>query len=321
MPQAMAEQVSRTMSMNDLSDRGDENQRHKRRSLMLIGYVLLGSEIGTAKQIQGGMLDTTFNNKLEELRLNADQYAGSGHLLGLEWQRMKSNPLIWLRENRIVIEGSVKSGPVSIVFAKHKNSGFQIKSGDLIQVAAGSQGRAPRFEVINVPAVYWHTAQGKVHQLGVNRDWSGIEPTALTGAPDVMLSTTFSGCSFCYQKKRRIEYAGHIMPGGDGGKHDKGVIAAAGGGSGGEAMARELAGVSMNVISGNFDDAVTGQDESAAAKFMVYGLRYSNIIGRTNGYDCVLPNQMHILGIRSGAGWKIYSQHNVGGVLSVHEII
>jgi hypothetical protein len=111
------------------------------------------------------------------------------------------------------------------------------------------------------------------------------------------------------------------MPGGDGGTGDKGAFTSIGAGPGGNGLAMELAGSVYNTIGGNFKDSITGKDTSATAKFRVYGLRYANFDLDRTGYNCTTPDSMHIIGLLSSDGWKIYSQHNSQGILSVHQVM
>ena len=126
---------------------------------------------------------------------------------------------------------------------------------------------------------------------------------------DVMISTMFSGCSFCFKQENaggRI-WAAHIMPD-DGVGH---VVAGAGTG-----LARQLAGLVPNVTGGDF----TG---STAGNFRVFGAGYSNLAAPLNtGYPVrtALDEFMNIIGFRTNNVWRIWSQHINGANKTVVQV-
>jgi hypothetical protein len=158
-----------------------------------------------------------------------------------------------------------------------------------------------------VPAVFWHQVPGRTNAQKAG-SFAQIVPAELTGA-NLMVSTQFSGCAFCFKVTGTRIFAAHIMPDDGAG----GVLQ-----GGGAELARQLAGQVAGVTAGDFVAPGNGPGQ-----FLVYGAGYSNLPAFPNGYPVrtVADQYMNILGVMKGGGaWRIYSQHTLNGVYTTVRI-
>ena len=118
-----------------------------------------------------------------------------------------------------------------------------------------------------------------------------------------MVTTQFSGCSFCFKQINGRLFAAHISPS---------LVAGTGGiAGGGTELARQLAGQVQSVTAGNFPSPVP-----QGGQLMVFGPGYSNIPNLAGGYQISQTQTggyMTVIGLRAGANWKLFSQTVAAG--------
>jgi hypothetical protein len=147
------------------------------------------------------------------------------------------------------------------------------------------------FVAVSVKALHWAEVPGR-GLTPLSGSFATIHGTELDGA-DIMLTTQFTGCSFCLKFHNGQYYAAHISPAGPGAKA---ILDA-------NVLAQQLCGLDSNVVGGDFANAPGG-----TSRFEVYGRKHSTIpSGHSTGY----PDSaavMYLIGFKSGVKWSIYSQ-------------
>ena len=163
---------------------------------------------------------------------------------------------------------------------------------------------AHNFPAASVRAVGWADVPGRgavaVPAAAGAASFGAIHGTELGGAGvRTMMTTEFSGCSFCIKSVGGRTYAAHIMP--------SPIVFGVPPPVDGPRLAQQLEGLAPTVAAGNFANAAGGP-----GPFRIYGRGHSNHPHHPNGY----PGQMTLLGFDAGGGtWRVYSQHRVGDVL------
>jgi hypothetical protein len=301
--------ISDPMSMNDLVNRGTEPERKMRRAIILLESVVM-TPSPTAPAVKGlgaGALPGRYNPLLEALRLLADQDRGGANLLRDKFNELTANPVPFLTNNLLLIFGSNQNGLMNQYFVFEYTMG--VPKFKFLTARPGTASRCYTVPVLNVPAVLWSNVPGRTDDPDAG-SFATINGTHLTGAT-VMVTTQFSGCSFCFKDHGGQVYAAHIWPD-DADVEDSGMPVAHGHG-GGTRMARQLAGLEA--------PGVTGGDFAAPApgggNFEVYGTGYSNVGGQAGGYPVRVGNDwMTLIGLRHGGNWTFYSQHVQNGAIT-----
>jgi hypothetical protein len=297
------------MSMNDLVNRGTEAERKMRRAIILLESVVMTAAPTAAavKTLAAGALPGRYNPLRDALRLLADQDRGAAHLLQAKFNALVANPVHFLTNNRLLIFGSSHNGLMNQYFVFEYTQGVP-----KYKFVPGLPGTAPHcytVPVLSVPAVLWSAVPGRTNNANAG-SFATINGTHLAGAT-VMVTTQFSGCSFCFKDHGGQVYAAHIWP------EDANIpgsgMPPAGGHRGGTRLARQL--------DGQEAPGVTGGDFAAPApaggNFEVYGPGYSNIAGQAGGYPVRVGNDwMTLIGLRQGGTWHFYSQHVVNGAIT-----
>jgi hypothetical protein len=295
---------SDTMSMNDLALRGTEPERKMRRAIIMIETVAMSgipNIVVNAKALPNPL--ARFNVVRDILRELVDQDRGNYGLLLQRLNEFKAHPAQFMRDNFMMVFGSNQSGLMTQYFGVEINSG--VRRYKFFQNNVG-RTRAQPVNVINVPAVLWSAVPGRTATANAG-SFAGVVGTQLAGS-DIMVTTQFSGCAFCYKNHLGQVYAAHIWPS-DVGVEGSGMPAANGHG-GATRLARQLAGQEAGVTAGDF-----AAPAPAGGTFQVYGMGYSRIGGvAAGGYPIGAPptNWMTLIGVNKvGAGWRFYSQHVV----------
>lgn len=296
MATAMSDQYSSKLVQNP----GTADERALRRAILFLDS-LNGATPAELQQLRNtavGQLRTQLDRRLLGLRYVADQERGGTGLLGFVFNnKFKPDALNFLTNNNVWVYGSNTSGVVDCFFEYvWKYSQFKV-----IPPPSGKAHSYP-FKAVSVPAIPWDTVPNRT----ASSTFGGIVGTELTGA-DVMISTQFTGCAFCFKEVAGRLFAAHIMP--DNGP--AGLIP----GSGIE-LARQLDGQTAGVTGGDFSNA------PGPGTFKVYGRGYSNIGTRPTGYMYTgPPSSMNIIGFKRG-NWQIFSQEvSATKQLSVFQIL
>jgi hypothetical protein len=306
------EGISNPMSMNGLENRGTPDERKRRRSIMLMRLTYIQGRMGTTA-MEGQTLGapdvtTRFDEYLLATRLLASQSAhGDGALIQLKYNNLIGDPRAFLATNVVHCFGAGTYGAMQQYFWYE----YMLGAGKY-KFAAHMPGGSPNCHhptVVNIPAVLWSQVPGRTNVRNAGT-FANIRGTELTGGA-VMVTTQFSGCTFCYKEHEGSIYAAHISPDDP---NQQNVALGPGGGvaNGGMRLARQLAGLEEGVTGGDFaDPAPDGGD------FMVYGAGYSNINNHDAGYPINQGgNYMTLIGKPQGGTWRFYSQHvNANGTV------
>lgn len=304
-PTGVIKGISDSMSMNDLSARGTEDERKQRRALIMIEMVGGMASGMTAKTMGGTELATRFVQAIESLRYVVDQNAGTGNVMRAVADALVTDPMGFLRRNVLMVFGSETDGVMTqyLVYEKPTTPGVAHKFGFYSAKMNKHRPHSPAITVVNVPGVVWSDVPSRT-KSSTTGSFASIQGTELDGA-QLMLTTQFSGCSFCYKAHGGQTFAAHIMPGAE---HIPGSDLA----GGGEELARQLAGLRA--------PQVTGGDFAAPAptggRLEVYGRGYASGAGRPAGYSDGVS--MTLIGVRApgATAWSFYSQEARAGQVS-----
>ena len=132
----------------------------------------------------------------------------SGSKAGPNRDFLLASPREFLEKYKITVTGRPKAGPFEYGFAM---------DGGTYKITAGNPGQTPtKLRGINVPAVLFET---------VERSLDSLTGTRSTDYEDcsVMLTTQFTGCTYCFMMSadRSSLVAAHIDPGGGIGRKSK----------------------------------------------------------------------------------------------------
>lgn len=193
----------------------------------------------------------------------------SGAKAGPNRDFLLASPREFLEKYKVSVTGRPKAGPFEYGFAM---------DGGTYKITAGNPGQTPtKLKAINVPAVLFDT---------VERSLDSLTGTCSTDYDDcsVMLTTQFTGCTYCFMVSadRSSLVAAHIDPGGGVGRTSTHT---------GESVSKALR------ENGGFRNGNGGV-------FRAYG-RVSN--GAEYGYP-LTASQMIITALKGKSGWKVFAQ-------------
>ncbi|MES2185675.1 MAG: hypothetical protein V4505_14070 [Pseudomonadota bacterium] len=161
-------------------------------------------------------------------------------------------------------------------------------------------------QAVSVTAEHWATVPGRNNDPAPTAlnptSFAGILGTRLAGA-DIMVTTQFSGCSFCLKRYGNDTLAAHISPA------IRGSVLP---GMEGLDLAEQLMGLRQHVVAGDFGNPPVGGVPVVGAPipFHIYGKTRSNVLTAPGGYPAGI--YMYLIGVRQGHDWSIYSQHQAG---------
>ncbi|MEX3638267.1 hypothetical protein [Paraburkholderia sp. BR14320] len=312
---------SNGMSMKNVHNAGNETQREMRRAIYLLWHAIGNNALANrATTLGAGLLAAEYRRLLQKARIVEDAHHARDHgSRNLLTTVIPAAPLQFLTDNKIMVRGSTAYAPdaldrnlVNFYFtydAAQDRYMFVPVAG--FPVPAGAYG----FSAASVRAVHWTAVPGR--GIVVNpgpppgaASFGAIDGTRLDGS-DVMVTTQFTGCSFCMKDVGGVIYGAHISPSIPG--HPNPHV--------GPTMAQQLCGMNANVGAGDF------ANHAGAAPFMVYGAGHSNIPGFPNGYPVpgagANPLQyMCMIGVRVGGIWQIFSQQVfAGGAFAAFQVL
>jgi hypothetical protein len=274
---------SESLSQRNNPSAGEKPERHYRRAIHMM-YQSLGD--GAARAAVDTMAEAAlvpaFKKLAKEIYLYWDK---TGAACRAKLDELRTSPKQFLEENEIFINGHKKKeaghvrGPAWFLMSYDPG-----RKRFVFEPMGGEQERADqpgyRFRAIHVPAV-------SHDDLSEHRNFQELVPTELKDL-DIMLTTQFSGCSFCVQRSGGKVYAAHISPDEARTKQDPIALAGALGGTGG------AAGGAFKGVGG--------------PGFTVYGRGAPDVAGDA-GYAKALK-AMLIIGVRDKTGtWEVFSQH------------
>ncbi|MCG3194811.1 MAG: hypothetical protein DIJKHBIC_04078 [Thermoanaerobaculia bacterium] len=292
---------SRGMSMAKVHHSGTEGQRALRRAIHLLWEAMENHERAEQAKLTPGIdLVYDFKRSMEKAWIVSEKKGGG--LVAHKWvfdNGLKLYTKAFLRRNRLFIQGSSKiDGTQGDQNVLDFEFGFDELKDRYTIAPKGLGGYS--FKAVSVPAVHWTD----VPRRGVTEDsgsFGAMNGTEFDGA-SVMVTTQFTGCSFCLKDAGRLLGA-HISPSVPGRPHPF---------SSGTKLAQQLSGVQEPAVGkGDFANGNPG-----TGQLLVYGRGYSNMTGLRDGYDPRIQgggsSGMYIVGFKRPTGqWKVFSQEIV----------
>jgi hypothetical protein len=309
--------------VRDATEAGDKQTRAARRALVILRHEMLNP--GQPARLQqdqimsmaSGQVTTSLNALLPGFRLYAMQEQGVTTDLQLKLFSLKGNPLGFLQNNLVITQsarspnddGVGQTESYRFIFNYREQAFLLIPSGAL--KPNGVRGNGITLNVVNVPEWYWFRVPGRGRNPAPG-NFGQLPCTELTGA-DLMVTSAFTGCSFCFKSNAGRVYAAHISP--------DGTAANAGPNIG---AAPELA--TQLIATGDFA-APAG---AVAGALQVFGRGRSNLGAYPNGYAVnavpgvpLVQASMYVIGSQGGGGhnWTLVFQENNAGARNVGRLI
>jgi hypothetical protein len=313
--------------------KGTQAERHQRRAIVLLWSALAATQpfppscnarIADGMNLAPGALAARLNETMRRAVVVASP-AGAAHVFNMEFA---ANPLAFIQANRIFIHGGTAgedllTNPGAHSFANVLNFVFCYNTGNdrfefhAVQ-APQIHGQGHSFQTASVPALHWSDVPGRGPvPLPVALDhasFAGMLGINMTGA-QWMVTTQFTGCSFCYSRHGGSFFAAHITPAGIAGKP---ILT-------GGVLAKQIMGNENHVAAGRLANFPGG---GPAPALNVFGNGAGNVIpyGGGNGYYPPKtlgagPGQMKwmsIFGRNHNGAWEIYTQ-SVDGADAIME--
>ena len=304
---------------------GTDTEREQRRAIVLL-WTTMGATLPNPPDVDAranqGMtlapaaLPAALNDAMLKAAVVASN-AGAGHIFNTQFA---ANPLAFIQQHRIFIHGSAAgkanfTNALAVIAQNVLNFHFVYNAAedrfDFREVALPAiNGGAHAFPTVSVPALHWSEVPGRgvIPQPPVPpppsaASFQGIRGTELAGAA-WMVTTQFTGCSFCYATLGAHTYAAHLSPAIPG----SGLPALTG-----AVMAGQLMNNDPQVQPGRFINF----PGVAVPVFNVFGNGVGNaaVLGGNPFYppkvDGAVGGQMKwmsIFGRHMGGAWEIYSQ-------------
>lgn len=326
---ALEKVFSATLSTHDymFKGRGDEDTRAQRRALVILRGSLLMNQASTLTPDQvmskpAGEIPALLAAVRDGFHIWAMQERQNNGPLQHAFNSLTANPVQFLQNNLVVCQstGAAPGAAINHIFLyDYKNQYFQMIPEQQIGVH-GQQGGGIGYlkpahiagtgitvQAVNVPETYWADVPGRgavAAGLGAGT-FAQIAATQLTGA-NLMVTSAFSGCSFCFKQNGAETFAAHISPA----TPDRATIGAP------PTLANQLN------ANGNFGSP----PNAAAGALQVYGRGFANIAGHPAGYAVdpvpgmpLVQASMYVFGINNG-GWRFYAQQNQMGTKTVTQL-
>jgi hypothetical protein len=153
------------------------------------------------------------------------------------------------------------------------------------------------FSAVSIPAVNWWDVPGRGRNLNAG-SFAQIHGTELSGS-NIMLTTQFTGCSFCMKDHGGHVYAAHISPASV-------LTADAACKTDGATLAGQICGDIPTVTAGDFGNAAGGVNP-----FRVYGRDKGNQ-NFPGGYPFTSSHLDYccIIGFETNGNWQLHCQHS-----------
>jgi len=198
------------MSMKDIDDAGEKETRKQRRAIVLLWSAMMNTGLAKQGQSMGeGLVTDAFRRAMTKARIVYDMSRGirSGNE-DVFTNHLRRDPAEFLKQHRLIIYGiKAEDQPADNLV----DFGFYYDAAqDRYVLKTNAPAGSHPVKAINVPAIYWGNVPGR-GQDAARGDFSRIDGTPLRGST-VMLTTQFTGCTFCYNRVGGITYAAHIAP-------------------------------------------------------------------------------------------------------------
>ena len=254
--------------------------------------------------------------------------AGAAHVFNMEFS---ANPLAFITSRRLFIYGTPSGNekvrnPAAASFENNLDFGFQYQANEdrfcFTRVPNVQNGSHHMISAVSVVALHWSVpGRGAVPMPPPEAPstFAGMLGIRFSGGPTWMLTTQFTGCSFCYREVGGMLCAAHISPAGDANKPNLT----------GQVLANQIMGNVANVGAGVFANIPAAA--GAGGPLNVFGNGAGNVHphGGGNGfYPPKTPNAgpgemkwMSIFG-RLNGGWEFYTQSidGAGAIMEARRI-
>jgi hypothetical protein len=300
---------SNLMTMTDVGSAGASDVRAMRRAIFLLWYAM-GDQVESAKakMILSADVQADFVATMQKALCHSDTAAGNPAGTKYVFKDVfRANPMQFLQRNKIFISGVTVFNAATTRNTLRFMMQFNTMNNryDFNYVGPGVvAGGRHSFDTTSVPALYWGDVPGRTTALTAG-SFANIRGTELSGK--YMVTTQFTGCSFCLKNTGGGLFGAHISPGYKGASRTTptpGIDATL--------LAQQLCGTQPPVVGGDFGNAVP-----AANPFRVLGKSHSNIPGLA-GYDarCTAGGGkywMSLFGFNNAGAWEIYCQEVIDG--------
>ncbi|MEP7282709.1 MAG: hypothetical protein ABI696_12085 [Rubrivivax sp.] len=295
--------VSSGMSTKNYADTkadwGDKAIRTERRAMALLWTAMSNLErAGQAMTMASGRVEDALLAVMKKAKATADMAkgisAGNQDILLIDFM---GRPAEFLSHNVVVIYG-IKADAQPTTNIGRFGFYFQASKDRYVFECPCKVPGAHLFDAVNVPAVLWSSVPGRGSNAAAG-SFAGIQGTPLASTVKVMLTTQFTGCTFCVNDTGGTVHAAHIAPSNAAGKKD----------------GETLHSIDPTVLA----EQVCATGDFAAAR----GAPTMRVYGRdkgkqtfTNGYlyktgSHGSKNWMTVIGFRDDTtGWSLYTQSN-----------
>jgi hypothetical protein len=288
--------------------------RNRKRASYLLYHAILDAEPASTLVFNAQIPDGHARVTLQDyLRKAANQWEiGHGGINAAQaaFNFLLNHPLQFLQTNKLIVHGStaraVGMGDRNVLpfYFGYQSPRDRYRFCDQA---------VPGFCQVNVDSVkaeWWHDVPGRwiVGNLA-GGDFSQIEATELHSP--LMITTQFTGCTFCMKAHGAHTYCAHVTPKSDNGTGNAPRVPAPPLSLDGHALSLEV--VNRNGANGDFGNAPGGNQLS------LYGPGFSrNVRVGAGGYPNHLGggDYMTIVGVQRAPGYEIYSQINQNNLIT-----
>jgi hypothetical protein len=306
---------------------GNENERHRRRAIMLVWKCVLHQ--GITGDFQARMTDTlnSLHPSIDKLRLVCQRAItlSDGLGAGYTFARFKNDPLTFISENKIFIPGSTAGAAVlkqgvaaqpaqdnilTFKFYYDAQRDFYVLAGALNPLVYHP------FQTASIPAIHWTEVPGRGNTISPSNvnpvSYASMRATAF-GNVDFMVTTQLTGCAFCYLQHNGEMYASHIMPGRLPRMNAPELPSLVDtNGSAGTTLAQQLTGVAAHCTHAAFSNLPGAGGGPPPPPIRVFGRGDGSRINAYDGHPHHYPSpnlrHMSMFGVRAGVQWYLYSQ-------------
>jgi hypothetical protein len=304
---------------------GNTADRAKRRAILLIwksldkatggAAALAAGRAAAAMTMPAGNLDAALADAILKVSVYASAAAGADVFIN----DVAAHPRQFLVAHKVIVMGRTTGGATftNLLSPSYDNVltfYFQYDPGQDRFVFNGNisplYGQAHPFTTVSVPAVNWYDVPGNggEHAPLVPANFAQILGCELTGA-NFMVTTQFTGCTFCWTNQGGLLRASHIGPTKAGSPDATLTTSYPGGGNG----------VATRMIA---QGAAAGMANAAGVALRVFGRGAGNAPAIAAGnpfYPSATLKYATIIGRNSGGVWKFYLQAIDSGTNQISE--
>ena len=310
--QVAYENFSGGMSLGFHMGNDPNNYRNMKRATYLLAHAINDvhmNAIGAVHpgQIADGAATVTLQDMLRKAACVRDAQTGSTNAAQQALNALYNLPLQFLATNKLIVLGSslrdATQGDQNVL---QFDFGYDPGGNRYVFQPTGPHpGHCP-VAVDSVVAQKWTTAGDWLNHQATNGDFRQIQAIEL--ASQFMVTTQFTGCSFCMKRHGGHVYCAHVAPQRDAAANAAPVLT-------GTQVATRIA--NNNGVLGDFANAAGGGPLS------IYGAAFSSNIG-PGGYPNGLgggTGYMTVVGVQRGADYEIYSQVTQNAMITAHQRI